>query len=235
MILAGDVTVNGHVVTRAAAPVTEDTDVGIIQPPPYVSRGGFKLAHALSAFGVDVAGETVLDVGASTGGFTDVLLQHGARKVYAVDVGTNQLAWALRQDARVVSMERTNIRHLESLPEPIDGAVIDVSFISLRLVLPVVLRLLKPDGWIIALVKPQFEAGRAQVGKGGVVKEIRVHRDVLRRILDWAVEHGLAIHGCTSSPILGPAGNREFLIALSRSPGGLTVEQGIAACLGSAE
>ncbi|HEX5414023.1 MAG TPA: TlyA family RNA methyltransferase, partial [Chloroflexota bacterium] len=195
MILAGDVTVNGQTVTRAAVAVPADAAVAVMAPPPYVSRGGYKLAHALDAFGLDVHGETVVDVGASTGGFTDVLLQRGATKVYAVDVGTNQLAWKLRQDNRVVSLERTNIRYLESLPEVMDGAVIDTSFISLLLVLPVVARLVKADGWVVALVKPQFEAGREEVGKGGVVREERVHREVLRRVLDWSGEHSFAPRG----------------------------------------
>ncbi len=234
LILSGDVQVDGQVVTRPGAAVRTSAQIEVTRPLPYVSRGGFKLAHALDAFQLDVAGATVVDVGASTGGFTDVLLKRGARKVYAVDVGYGQLAWSLRQDPRVVVLERTNIRHLEALPEPVDGAVIDVSFISLVLVLPAVQRLLLPDGWIVALVKPQFEAGRAQVGKKGVVRNPAVHRAVLIRVLTWAREHGLGIFGCVASPILGPAGNREFLVLLRQRAGGLAVDQAVAACLGPA-
>lgn len=231
MILAGDVKVNGQTVTRAASTVPPEAEVTVEAPPPYVSRGGFKLAHALDIFGIGVQGETLVDVGASTGGFTDVLLQRGAKKVYAVDVGTNQLAWKLRQDDRVVSMERTNIRYLESLPEIVDGAVIDASFISLLLILPAVTRLVKPGGWIVALVKPQFEAGRGEVGKGGVVRDERVHREVLQRVLNWSGENGFAPRGCTASPILGPAGNREFLIYLTRGEGGVSARQLVDGCL----
>jgi len=230
VILAGDVKVDGQTVTRPAATVPAGADVVVSHGLPYVSRGGFKLAHALDCFAIDVAGATVVDVGASTGGFTDVLLQRGARQVYAVDVGTNQLAWKLRQDTRVTSLERTNVRYLESLPEPVDGAVVDVSFISLVLVLPTVSRLLRPGGWVIALVKPQFEAGREDVGKGGVVRDERIHRAVLERVLTWATANGFAIRGCTPSPILGPAGNREFLIYLNQGSGGLAQTEALESC-----
>lgn len=231
LILAGDVTVNGQTVSRPGLSVPADVELAIVQPPPYVSRGGYKLAHALDAFGLQVAGLTVVDVGASTGGFTDVLLKRGAAKVYAVDVGYAQLDWRLRQDPRVVVMERTNIRHLTGLPEPVDAAVVDVSFISLTLVLPSVLPLLEPAGWIVALVKPQFEAGRSQVGKGGVVRDPEVHRLVLERVLNWATQHGLVIGGCTPSPILGPAGNREFLVLLRREGEGQAVDEAVRTCL----
>jgi len=210
LILGGEVLVDGQVARRASQLVPEGATIEVRQPLPYVSRGGLKLAHALDRLSLDVNGLTVVDVGASTGGFTDCLLQRGARRVYAVDVGYGQLDYRLRQDPRVVVLERTNIRDLEGLPETVDAAVIDVSFISLTLVLPVVMRLVSPEGWILALVKPQFEAGREQVGKGGVVRDPAVHRQVLAKIAAWAQEHGLAVAGVVASPIRGPAGNREF-------------------------
>lgn len=219
LILAGDVRVNGVVITKPAQLVPEDADVEVGPGSlPYVSRGGLKLQHALDTFGIDVRGRVAIDVGASTGGFTDCLLQRGAARVYAIDVGYGQLAWKLRQDPRVVVLERTNIRYLERLPDGAlaDLATVDVSFISLTKVLPAVLRLLKPDGFIIALVKPQFEAGPERVGRGGVVRDPQVHRDVLRQIISWAQEHGLVVRGLTRSPILGPAGNVEFLLWLDR-------------------
>jgi 23S rRNA (cytidine1920-2'-O)/16S rRNA (cytidine1409-2'-O)-methyltransferase len=172
-------------------------------------------------------------VGASTGGFTDCLLQWGAKKVYAIDVGYGQLAWRLRQHPRVVVMERVNVRYLESLPDLIDLATVDVSFISLEVVLPSVVGWLKAEGSIITLIKPQFEAGRAEVGKGGVVKEPEVHRAILRRILGWALDHGLAVRGLMASPLKGPAGNVEFLAHLSKGRGEMSieVEEAIARCL----
>jgi 23S rRNA (cytidine1920-2'-O)/16S rRNA (cytidine1409-2'-O)-methyltransferase len=186
--------------------------------PSYVSRGGLKLEAALKYFLVDLKGQTMLDVGASTGGFTDCLLQHGASKVIAVDVGYGQLDWNLRQDPRVKVLERTNIRHLKpgDKIKGIDGAVIDVSFISLRLVVPPVSVLLKRHAFIIALIKPQFEVGKEQVGKGGVVRDPKLHQQVIDRLsvffkdLDWIVQ------GHFSSPLLGPKGNREFFIHLTR-------------------
>jgi 23S rRNA (cytidine1920-2'-O)/16S rRNA (cytidine1409-2'-O)-methyltransferase len=196
--------------------VEASTSVNVIEPEPYVSRGGYKLAAALDAFAIDPAGHVCLDVGASTGGFTDVLLQRGAERVYAVDVGRGQLAETLRQERRVVSMERTNARSLTpaSLPEPVEIAVIDVSFIALSLVLgPVASCFGAGGGSIVALVKPQFEAGRAQV-KGGVVRDAGIHLDVLRRVINVAGELGLRALGVIASPILGPEGNREFLVHL---------------------
>jgi 23S rRNA (cytidine1920-2'-O)/16S rRNA (cytidine1409-2'-O)-methyltransferase len=185
-------------------------------PHPFVSRGGAKLDATLAALAVDVRDLVALDVGASTGGFTDCLLQRGARRVHAVDVGYGQLAWKLRNDARVVSRERTNVRLLAraDFPEPIDMVTIDASFISLRLVLPVVVSLLDPDRRIIALVKPQFEVGKGRVGKGGVVREAALHTEVLTELQCFAVERGLRIDGVLTSPLLGPAGNREFFLAL---------------------
>jgi 23S rRNA (cytidine1920-2'-O)/16S rRNA (cytidine1409-2'-O)-methyltransferase len=218
LIGGGAVAVNGEAVTRAGAPVGPDDKLTLLREPvPYVSRGGLKLAHALSEFRLHVAGKVALDVGASTGGFTDVLLQAGARRVYAVDVGYGQLAWTLRNDARVVVMERTNIRALERLPEPVELAVADVSFISLRLVLPVVARLLVPDGEAVVLIKPQFEAGKGQVGKKGVVRDPTVRAQAIKAVLDDAARGGWRLLGLTRSPVRGPAGNIEFLAHLSRN------------------
>ena len=220
LIMAGEVQVSGRVVDKPGRLVPEDAPVEVRRQPRYVSRGGLKLEAALDRFGLDVSGKVAVDVGASTGGFTDCLLQRGAAKVYAVDVGYGQLAWKLRQDPRVIPLERTNIRYLEALPggELADLAVIDASFIGLRLVLPATLRLLKPDGQVIALVKPQFEAGRQDVGKGGVVRDPQVHRRVLEEVAALAQELGLTVAGLTVSPAPGPAGNVEFLIWLTRDP-----------------
>jgi 23S rRNA (cytidine1920-2'-O)/16S rRNA (cytidine1409-2'-O)-methyltransferase len=197
-------------------------EVGVAAPDPYVSRGGHKLAAALDAFEIDPAGKVCLDVGASTGGFTDVLLQRGARRVYALDVGRGQLAESLRGDERVVSMERTNARTLTStsLPEPIDLVVIDVSFISLALVLPPVATTLAapPNGAIVALVKPQFEAGRGRTDHG-VVRDPVVHREVVDRVVATAAQAGLGARDVIASPILGPEGNREFLVHFGQGPG----------------
>jgi len=212
LIRAGKVLVNQRVVDKPGAKMPVDAALEVKEPLPYVSRGGLKLEAALDAFKIDVSGKVAADVGASTGGFTDCLLQRGARRVYAIDVGYGQLAWKLRHDPRVVVMERTNIRYLESLPEPVDIATIDVSFISLRLVVPSVLRLLKPRADIVALIKPQFEAGREQVGKGGVVRDPAVHREVLLGLLGFAAQKGLSTRGLIPSPLLGPAGNVEFFV-----------------------
>ena len=214
LIMAGQVLVNGEVRDKPGFRVASAADITVTEQPPYVSRGGVKLEAALTAFGVDVRGLVAADVGASTGGFTDCLLQHGAGRVYAIDVGYGQLAWRLRNDPRVVPMERVNVRYLTSLPEPIDLASVDVSFISLKLVLPVIKALLQPRGAVIALIKPQFEAGRALVGKGGVVKDPEVHRAVLRDLLGWVQAQGLRVQGLIPSPLLGPAGNAEFLAHL---------------------
>jgi 23S rRNA (cytidine1920-2'-O)/16S rRNA (cytidine1409-2'-O)-methyltransferase len=187
---------------------------------PWVSRGGMKLAHALDHFALDPAGRIAIDVGASTGGFTDVLLAHGASKVYAVDVGHGQLAWKLRQDPRVVVMERTNARKLDraQIPEPVDVVVCDASFIGLETVLPAALGLAAADAWAVALIKPQFEVGPDRVGKGGVVRDPELHREVCERIGAWfAARPGWTVLGITESPILGPEGNKEFLIAARRA------------------
>ncbi|HSM58017.1 MAG TPA: TlyA family RNA methyltransferase [Candidatus Sulfomarinibacteraceae bacterium] len=214
LIMAGEVTVDGRRVDKAGAQIALDAVIEVAQPLPYVSRGGYKLAGALDAFEIGVANRRCADVGACTGGFTDVLLQRGARLVYAIDVGYGQLAWKLRQDERVVVMERTNARHLESLPQTVDFVAIDVSFISLRLILPQVKRWLATDGDVVALVKPQFEAGPDQVGKGGIVRDSDVHRQVLEVIVGWAEAESLGPAGLIRSPIEGSAGNVEFLLWL---------------------
>jgi 23S rRNA (cytidine1920-2'-O)/16S rRNA (cytidine1409-2'-O)-methyltransferase len=233
LIRAGEVLVDGQVFDKPGMRVAGGADICLRAKPAYVSRGGLKLEEALDGFDVQVAGAIAADVGASTGGFTDCLLQRGASKVYAIDVGYGQLAWRLRQHPRVVVMERTNARYLESLPEPIDLATVDVSFISLELVLPSIMGWLEPTGDIIALIKPQFEAGRAEVGKGGVVKDPKVHRTVLDKILAWALSHGLAVRGLMASPLQGPAGNMEFLAHLSAGRGeeSIEIEEAIARCL----
>jgi 23S rRNA (cytidine1920-2'-O)/16S rRNA (cytidine1409-2'-O)-methyltransferase len=183
---------------------------------PYVGRGGLKLAHALDSFALPVEGLAALDVGASTGGFTDCLLQRGADRVYAVDVGHGQLSYRLRRDLRVVVMERCNARYTFELPEPVDLVTIDVSFISLTLVIPSALRHLKGESYVVALVKPQFEARRDEVGRGGVIKDPRIHAGVLSRIINWAINEGLRVRNLCASPILGDAGNREFFLLLQK-------------------
>jgi 23S rRNA (cytidine1920-2'-O)/16S rRNA (cytidine1409-2'-O)-methyltransferase len=233
LILAGKVRVAGQVVSKAGVRVPVDAELTVEEPPPYVSRGGIKLAAALEAFALDVTGKVVADVGASTGGFTDCLLQGGAARVYAIDVGYGQLAWKLRQDRRVVVMERVNARYLEHLPERVELVTADVSFISLTVVLAAALGWLKPRADVVALVKPQFEAGRHQVGKGGVVRDPQVHRQVLEKVTAWGASNGLAARGIMASPITGPAGNVEFFIHWSwgRGEGQLELERAIDACL----
>jgi 23S rRNA (cytidine1920-2'-O)/16S rRNA (cytidine1409-2'-O)-methyltransferase len=218
LVLAGQVRVNGEVAPKPGARVAVGAQVTVHQPLPYVSRGGLKLAAALDAFQISVMGAICADVGASTGGFTDCLLQHGATRVYAIDVGYGQLAWKLRQDERVVVMERTNARYLELLPEPVQIVTVDASFISLRLLFPAVLGWLTPDADVIPLVKPQFEAERGCVGKGGVVRDPAVHRQVIERVAGYALAHGLAVRGVVRSPISGPAGNWEYLMHLTTRP-----------------
>ena len=227
LIMAGDVRVDGQSATKAGMLTSITATIELAGPAAelrYVSRGGLKLEAALDAFALDPAGRVCLDVGASTGGFTDVLLRRGARRVYAVDVGRGQIAWALRTDPRVVVMDRTNIRYVESLPEPPDCAVIDVSFISLRLVLPRVAALLGANGWVVALVKPQFEAGRAEADRGaGVISDPEVHLRVLIGLLEWlAGENGpaLAASGLALSPITGREGNHEYLLWLRKQSAG---------------
>lgn len=214
LILAGEVWLEDRRLEKAGQLVPEDAGVRVEQGLRYVSRGGLKLEKALQQFGVSPEGWVCADIGASTGGFTDCLLQHGAAKVYAIDVGYGQLAWQLRQDPRVVVSERVNIRHLDALPEPVRLAVVDVSFIGLGLVLPRVASLLGPAGQVIALIKPQFEVGKGAVGKGGVVREPSLHRETIRKVLGEAEALGLAPAGLVRSPIVGPAGNIEFLALL---------------------
>ncbi len=214
MIMAGDVMVNGVRVDKAGTAVSFEADIQLKNPMPYVGRGGYKLAGALSEFGIDVNGRICADVGACTGGFTDVLLQNGAAKVYAIDVGYGQLDWKLRQDKRVVVMERTNARYVDSLPEQVAFVAIDVSFISLRLILPAVQQWLAPEADVVALIKPQFEAGPAQVGKGGVVREKAVRREVLQDILSWIEKHHWQVAGLMQSTIEGADGNVEYLVWL---------------------
>jgi 23S rRNA (cytidine1920-2'-O)/16S rRNA (cytidine1409-2'-O)-methyltransferase len=214
MILAGDVRVDGGIERRASVNVPPEAAIEIAQPPRFVSRGGEKLDHALERFGIDVTGIVALDVGASTGGFTDCLLQRGAAKVYAVDVGYGQLDSRLRDDPRVVVMERTHIRELTSLPERPTLAVVDVSFISLTRALPNTVALLAPGSRIVALVKPQFEAGKDEVPRDGVVRDPLVQATVVGRVAWWCVNNGLRVRDVTVSPLLGAAGNREFFLLL---------------------
>jgi 23S rRNA (cytidine1920-2'-O)/16S rRNA (cytidine1409-2'-O)-methyltransferase len=216
LILAGEVMVNDAPAGKPGSQVSDDAQVALKAGLRYVSRGGLKLEAALDEFALRPEGWVCADIGASTGGFSDCLLQRGAARIYALDVGYGQLAWTLRQDPRVISMERVNVRYLEGLPEPVRLATIDVSFISLELVLPRVVALLEPDGHIIALVKPQFEVGKGQVGKGGVVRELRLHREVLEKRMHAAAALGLAPAGLLRSPITGPAGNVEFLVWFRR-------------------
>lgn len=218
LILAGDVRIDGNVERRAGALVKLSTEIAVARPPRYVGRGGDKLDHALKAFDLDIAGMVALDVGASTGGFTDCLLQHGAARVYAVDVGYGQLDTRLRADARVVVMERTHIRDLSALPEHPSVATVDVSFISFTQVLPSVLPLLAGGAIVVALVKPQFEAGRSEVPRDGVVRDVLVQASVIGRIAWWCVNAGLRVRGMTVSPLLGAAGNREFFLLLETPP-----------------
>lgn len=213
-ILAGEVTVAGERIDSPGTAVAVDAELAVTPPQPYVGRGGYKLAGALESFGLDVNGRVCADVGACTGGFTDVLLQNGAVRVYAIDVGYGLLDWKLRQDARVVVMERTNARYLDALAEMVSFVVIDVSFISLTKVLPAVQKWLAASADIVALVKPQFEAEREQVGKGGIVRDTAVHRQVLTDLLAWCAAHDLAPVGLTRSSVTGTDGNVEFLVWL---------------------
>jgi len=220
-ILAGQVTVEGKPITKAGTPVAADADVQLATPDhPWVGRGGLKLDHALTVFGIDPAGKVALDIGASTGGFTHVLLSRGASHVVALDVGSNQLDWRLRSDPRVTSLEGFNARYLEAEDLPaawrsFDLVTADVSFISLRHILPGIPPLLAPDGRVIVLVKPQFEAGRAQVGEGGIVRDPRVHDEVIQSVSGAAVQVGLTSLRVEPSPITGAEGNREFLMLLA--------------------
>ena len=225
-LLEGRVLVNGEVVTKAGESVNPESSISVSLPEKqWVSRGAHKLIRALDVFSVDPAGFLCADVGASTGGFTEVLLSRGARKVYAIDVGYGQLAWSLRTNPNVVVMERTNARTLtpDAFESPLDLVTVDVSFISLRIILPVVEKLLSVDGRVIALVKPQFEAGREAIGKGGVVRDPSVHLSVLEQTADFlSTNTSLTLNGCTFSPLRGPSGNIEFLFDIFRIPHFLT-------------
>lgn len=222
LILAGKVRAGDRVIGRPGERIDPSVTLQVVAPAmPFASRGGAKLEAALQRIPVPVNGAICMDVGASTGGFTDCLLQHGARRVYAVDVGYGQLAWKLRTDPRVVVLERTNIRYLDParIGEPVDVVTVDVSFISLTRFLDRLPLFMKPEGWAVALVKPQFEAGRSQVKKGGVVKDPLVHAQVMRAVTGAALDAGFEVVGVMPSPLLGPKGNVEFLLALTRAPG----------------
>lgn len=219
VIMEGLVYVNGQKSDKAGTPVKEDDRIEVRgETLRYVSRGGKKLEKAMQVFPVVLEGCTCMDIGASTGGFTDCMLQNGAVKVYAVDVGYGQLAWSLRTDERVVNLERTNIRYIteEQVPQPVDFISVDVSFISLTLVLPVAYRLLKDGAQMVCLVKPQFEAGKDKVGKKGVVRDPQIHREVIRKVIDCAAELGFWVRGLDFSPIRGPEGNIEYLLFLQK-------------------
>lgn len=219
VIMAGTVYVDNQKADKPGETVEETAKIEVRgNPLPYVSRGGLKLEKALICFPIKLDGMTCMDVGASTGGFTDCMLQNGARKVYSVDVGYGQLAWKLRSDERVVSLERTNARYLtaEQIPEKIDFTSIDVSFISLKIILPAIRPLLSMDGTLVCLIKPQFEAGRDQVGKKGVVRDRKVHTSVIEGILEFALHNGFSVLGLTYSPVKGPEGNIEYLVYLQK-------------------
>lgn len=222
-VMAGEVRVNGQLARKPSETVGKDDEILLAVPERYVSRGGFKLEHALDYFGIEVAGLTAIDLGASTGGFTDCLLLRGAARVYAVDVGQGQLAWKLRQDARVVVMEKTNARTLTpaQFPQPftpVDLVVVDCSFISLRKIVPPAIALLRQSGRLVALIKPQFEAGKAEADRGaGVIRDPSIHQRVLRELETFVqATPGVAWRGATPSPLLGPAGNKEFLALIEK-------------------
>ena len=220
-IMAGDVYVNGQKALKAGDTVKETDQIEVRGGMEFVSRGGYKLKKAMAAFPIVLTGKICMDIGASTGGFTDCMLQNGAVKVYCVDVGYGQLAWKLRSDERVVNLERTNLRYVtgEQIPDPIDLAVMDVSFISIRLIIPALLPLLKPEADLICLIKPQFEAGREDVGKKGVVRDSEVHVRVVSEILAFAENIGLSVLGLDFSPIRGPEGNIEYICHLKNCAG----------------
>ncbi len=214
LIMAGEVMVEGKAVVKSGTLIAEEAAITIIEPPPFVSRGGLKLDYALDQFQLDVSSKVVADIGASTGGFTDCLLKRGASRVYAIDVGYGQLDYRLRRDSRVVVVERVNARYPITLPEKVNLATMDVSFISVEKVIPSVAELLRDSGYLLVLIKPQFEARRQEVGRGGVIKLPIVHARVLGRFIHWMIEHGFRLGGLTASPILGASGNKEFFVLL---------------------
>lgn len=220
LVMAGDILVNGVIAQHAGALIRNADVIELKARPRFVSRGGEKLDHALDSFSIDVTNRICADLGASTGGFTDCLLQRSAQRVFAVDVGYGQIDARLRDDPRVVVMERVNARYLTELPELVNIVVIDVSFISLSLILPVAAMLLDPDGMCVPLIKPQFEAGRKDVGKGGVVRDPAIHRRVLTEVANYAAANGFEVRGLQRSPLLGPSGNVEFLAHLAKGPAG---------------
>lgn len=220
LIMAGQVYLNGQKELKAGATVKPDDEIEVRgSRNPFVSRGGLKLQKAAEKFDIDLADCICMDIGASTGGFTDCMLTHGAKKVYSIDVGYGQLAWKLRTDERVVNMERTNFRYVthEQIPEDIDFASVDVSFISLKIILPVLRELLKGDGQAVCLIKPQFEAGREKIGKKGVVRDPQVHIEVIENIVAFALENGFDVKNLDFSPIKGPEGNIEYLMHIQKS------------------
>lgn len=220
LIMAGQVYLNGQKELKAGATVKPDDEIEVRgSRNPFVSRGGLKLQKAAEKFDIDLADCICMDIGASTGGFTDCMLTHGAKKVYSIDVGYGQLAWKLRTDERVVNMERTNFRYVthEQIPEDIDFASVDVSFISLKIILPVLRELLKGDGQAVCLIKPQFEAGREKIGKKGVVRDPQVHIEVIENIVAFAIENGFDVKNLDFSPIKGPEGNIEYLMHIQKS------------------
>jgi 23S rRNA (cytidine1920-2'-O)/16S rRNA (cytidine1409-2'-O)-methyltransferase len=214
MIMAGEVAVEGTAVTKPGTLVKEEAAITIAAPPSFVSRGGIKLAYALDQFQLDVSDKVAADIGASTGGFTDCLLKRGARRVYAIDVGRGQLDYRLRQDPRVVVIEGVNARYPLALPEKVDLATIDVSFISVEKVIPSVAQSVQENGYLVVLIKPQFEAGRREVGKGGIIKDPLIHARVLGRFIAWLTEKKLRLGGLLPSPLPGASGNREFFVLL---------------------
>jgi len=223
-VMSGEVTVNGQTARKPSEPVVQDDVLAIAAPEKFVSRGGYKLEHALIHFVIDVSGQTVIDLGASTGGFTDCLLQRGAARIYAIDVGRGQLAWKLRRDPRVVVMERTNARDLSPVHfptpfSPVDLVVIDCSFISLRKLIPPAIALLRTSGKLIALLKPQFEAGKAEADRGaGVIRDSAIHKRVVLELKEFvAAQSGLQWVSVVESPLLGPAGNKEFLVLIEKN------------------
>ncbi len=227
MIMAGKILVNGQKVDKAGTLIAPDAEIRILGAEiPFVSRGGLKLQKALDVFKIIMSGKIAVDVGASTGGFTDCMLQHGAKKVYAIDVGYGQLAWKLRSNVQVVNMERTNIRNVtrKDFPDDLDFVSIDVAFISLEKVLPIVYDLLNDSGEVVALIKPQFEAGREHVGKKGVVRDKKIHAAVIERVLDFAASVGFAVKDLDYSPVKGPEGNIEYLAYLSKGGDAAAVE-----------